>query len=269
LELGVNTFDASPYYGRTRAESVLGRALAPIPRQDYVLMTKCGRNDVDRFDFRPEALERSVAGSLDRLGVEQVDVLQLHDVEFGDLDQVFDEALPCLRRLQQRGWCRYVGITGLPLAVFRRVLEQGIELDTALSYCHATLFDQTLLEFCPEFAARGIGLVNASPAAMGLLSSRGPQDWHPAPPEVRERCRQAAEHCREHGVEIAELALQYATQRTGIALTLCGTASEAEIEANVRAVERPIDGPLLAAVGELLSPIRNATWPQGRPENQS
>jgi len=267
FELGVNVFDSSPYYGSTRAETVIGKALRTLPREAIVVMTKCGRYGQDEFDFSPARIRRSVDDSLRRLQTDRVDVCQLHDVEFGDLDKILDEGLATLHELRAQGKVRHVGITGLPLAVFTRALARRAPLDTVLSYCHATLFDDTLLPLLPALAAAGIGVINASPTAMGLLSSRGPRDWHPAPPPVAACCRAAAAACKAHGVEIAELAIQYSCSRPGIATTICGAASPAEIEANVRALDRNDDGALLAHAQALLQPIRGATWPQGRPEN--
>lgn len=268
FDLGINLFDASPYYGGTRAETVLGQALRTLPRDQFVLSTKAGRYGPNEFDFSPARLRQSLDESLRRLQQDHVDVFLLHDVEFGDLDQVLFESLPALRELQRMGKVRFVGLTGLPLSIFRRALAAGVKFDVALSYCHATLFDTTLLELAPELANNGIGVLNASPAAMGLLSSHGPREWHPAPPSVRAACRAAAELCTAKGTEIAELALSYTCRLPGFASTLCGTADPREIEANVRAATSLPDPELLASVLEVLKPIRNATWLQGRPENQ-
>ena len=267
FELGVNVFDASPYYGRTRAETVLGKALCSLPRDRYVLMTKCGRYDTAQFDFSPARLRQSLDESLQRLQTDHVDVLALHDVEFGDLEVILRESLPLLHEWKATGKVRFCGITGLPLRVFRRALELGARLDTVLTYCHATLFDNTLLELLPAFQQRGIGVINASPMAMGLLSARGPQPWHPADDDLKATCRKAARHCERRGVSLAELAVQFACALPGIATTLCGTADPREIEQNVRASTRPLDATLLGEVRTILHPIKNRTWIQGRPEN--
>ncbi|MBK8101385.1 MAG: aldo/keto reductase [Planctomycetes bacterium] len=269
FDLGINTFDASPYYGGTLAETVLGKALRPLPRDRYVLMTKCGRYGPTEFDFTPARLRRSIDDSLRRLGTDHVDVLQLHDIEFGDLTQIFAEAVPTLHELVTAGKTRFVGITGLPLAIFRRALAAGCKLDTILSYCHATLFDRTLFSLLPDFLGAGIGVCNASPAAMGLLSSHGPRDWHPADQTIRAVCKQAADHVRARGYELALLAMQFSCSVPGIATTICGTASPAEIAANVAAIVEPIDKVLLAEVLHILDPIDKRTWPQGRPENSA
>ena len=268
FELGVTLFDTSPYYGKTRSETVLGKALRSLPRDRYVLSTKAGRYDQDDFDFSPARLRRSLDESLLRLQTDHVDILLLHDVEFGDLDRILRESLPAIAALKQTGKVRFVGFSGLPLAIFRRGLAAGVPFDVVISYAHATLFDSTLTTLAPDFAARGIGLLNASPAALGLLSSHGPRDWHPASATIRDACRTAAELCRARRVELAELAIAYSATLPGIAAILCGPGSVREIEANVRAIATPPDPELVRLVQRVLAPIRNLTWPQGRPENQ-
>ena len=268
LDRGINLFDCSPYYGSTRAESVLGRALQDVPRDRYLMATKCGRYDVDAFDFSPGRIRRSLDESLQRLRTDHVDVFQLHDVEFGDLDRILDESVATLHELKRSGKVRFVGITGLPLAIFRRAVAAGARLDVVLSYCHNTLFDDTLLGLATDLAREGIGVLCASPTGMGLLSPHGPPPWHPAPPVVREHCLRAVQHCLAHGVNPATLSMQVATRDPRIASTFCGTASTMELDANLRAIEQPPEPTLLHEVQQILAPIRNLTWVQGRPENQ-
>ena len=267
FELGITTFDSSPYYGRTRSETVLGKALAQLPRDEVVVMTKCGRYGPDEFDFSPSRIEASCDESLRRLQVESLDVLFLHDVEFGDLDRVLDEGVATLHRLKQSGKVRAVGITGLPLAIFRRATARGARLDAILSYCHATLFDESLSALMPLFEQHGIGVVNGSPTSMGLLSSRGPQPWHPADDETKRVCRSAAEALRREGAELAEIAFAHSTRVPGPATTLCGATTVAELEASVRAALSAPSPTLVDKARQLLAPIAGRTWIQGRPEN--
>ncbi len=268
FELGVTWFDASPYYGATQGESVLGKALRSLPRDRFVLSTKAGRYGVDNFDFRPERLAQSLDESLRRLQQEHLDVFLLHDVEFGNLPRILDESLPALAALKATGKVRQIGLSGLPLAIFRRVLAAKAPCDVVLSYCHATLFDRSLCGLAPALREAGIAVLNASPAAMGLLSSQGPPDWHPAPADLRAACRAAAALCRTRGSELAELALAYTMTLPGIAATVSGAVTPQQVEANVRAATTPPDPELLAAVQAVLAPIHERTWPQGRAENQ-
>jgi L-galactose dehydrogenase len=266
LEVGINFIDVAPYYGRTKAETVLGKALRTVPRDRYYLETKVGRYGRDRFDFSRQRVAASLDESLARLGVEYVDVVQCHDIEFGDLDQIVNETLPELRRLQRQGKARFVGVTGLPLKVYRYVLERT-DLDAMLSYCHYSLNDSALLDLIPYLKEREVGIINASPLSMRLLSDQGPPAWHPASEELKRRCAEAAAFCREHGTSIAQLAVQFSVANADIATTIVGTASPDHIEENVHWAEMAIDWGLLDQVLQILAPVHNETWPSGRPEN--
>jgi L-galactose dehydrogenase len=268
IDLGINFIDVSPFYGLTLAETMLGRALKSVPRDKYFLATKVGRYGytIDDFDFSAERVTTSVDESLERLGIDTIDIIQCHDIEFGNLDQVVEETIPALRRLQAAGKVRYVGITGLPLHVFTYVAER-VDIDTILSYCRYELNDTGLANLVPFLQAKGIGIINASPLGMGLLTQRGAPDWHPASPEMRQICAQAAEHCAAKGVDIAQLAVQFSLANPDFATTLIGTASASNVAKNVQWAELPLDEELVAEVLEILAPIANQTWPSGRPEN--
>ena len=132
IDHGINLFDVSPYYGKTLAEARLGEALG-ANRNSIILATKCGRFDVDEFDFSAERVTRSVDESLQRLRTDYIDIIQCHDIEFGDVQQVIDETIPALRRVQESGKVRHVGITGYPLRMMTAVAS-AVEVDTFLSY---------------------------------------------------------------------------------------------------------------------------------------
>ncbi len=267
LDLGVNLIDSSPYYGDTRAETVLGRALSGVKRERYVLATKAGRYGPDRFDYSPDRIRQSLEESLGRLGVETIDLFQLHDIEFGHLETIVSESVPTMEALKAEGKIRFHGITGLPLPVLQGVAEQAMP-DTVLSYCHYALNDDTLGGLLGWFAQRGIGVINASSTGMALLTEKGSPEWHPADATIHRICRNAVEWCAEHGVNITRLALQFATANPGIATTLVGTASCAEITENVAWIDEPLDPDVLAAVHAILQPIQGHTWASGRPENR-
>ncbi|NUP98242.1 MAG: aldo/keto reductase [Armatimonadetes bacterium] len=267
LDLGLNLIDVSPYYGLTRAETVLGKALAGVPRERYLLATKVGRYGADQFDFSAARVTRSVDESLARLGLDHIDLIQCHDIEFVPLAQVVDEALPALRRLQAQGKVRFVGITGLPLAIYPAIMEQA-PVDTILSYCHCSLNDTTLLDLLPYLQRHEVGVISASPLSMGLLGNRGAPAWHPAPAEVIAACARAADYCRERGASLPKLAVQYAVAQPGIHTTVVGSASPQHMRDNVAWLDEPLDQELLDGVLAILAPIRNVTWPSGLPENQ-
>ncbi|RYX85968.1 aldo/keto reductase [bacterium] len=268
LGVGINFIDTSPYYGLTQSETMLGRTLIGVPRERYLLATKIGRygNNPSDFDFSANRVTRSVNESLSRLGIEYVDIIQCHDVEFGDLNQIVEETIPALREVVKTGKARFIGVTGLPLKVFLNVLSRT-QVDTILSYCHYSLNDTSLETLLTPLAEKNIGIISASPFSMGLLTQNGLPGWHPAPDAIKTACRRAVEHCHSKAISIEKLAIQFATSNPRIATTLMGTNSAAHIENNARWLEEPLDEELLREVEEILAPIKNQTWPSGRIEN--
>jgi L-galactose dehydrogenase len=266
LDGGVNFIDTSPYYGRTLAETVLGRAFKEIPRDRFILGTKCGRYDVDGFDFSHDRTLRSVDESLQRMGVGHIDILQVHDIEFGNLDQVVNEALPALRKARDQGKLRFIGVTGFPLKIFRHILERA-ELDCVLSYCHCSLNNTSLLGLVPFLKDRGVGILNASPFSERLLTRQPLPAWHHAPPRLKETCRLAVEHCDRKGVDIAKLAIQFCLQQPDLATTVAGTANPANMANILKWIGEPVEEELIREVRQILKPVENVLWPVGRPEN--
>ena len=262
LDAGVNFFDTSPYYALTKAETVLGRALRGIGRDRYFLATKVGRYGADEFDFSAVRVKASIGESLNRLGVDYVDVIQCHDIEYGSLDQVIGETLPALREMQRAGRVRFVGITGLPLKIFEKVLARA-EVDTILSYCRYSLNDTSLERILPFLEDKGVGIVHAAPLAMGLLTDNWPPAWHPASREIQAACARAAAHCKERGRSLSRLAMQFALANQRLHTVVVGMASVAEVKANVECLEAPLDEELLNEVLKILAPIHNQTWMTG------
>jgi L-galactose dehydrogenase len=259
LDLGINYIDVSPYYGHTKAETVLGKALKGMPRDSYTLATKVGRFGPGEYDYSAQRVIASVDESLRRLGVDFIDVIQCHDIEFTTPDQIMEETLPALRQVQEQGKVRFVGVTGLPLSNFPAILDYT-ELDTVLSFCHYTLFDTSLTDLVPYLQEKQVGIINASPLSMGLLTNQGPPAWHPASGQVKETCAKAAAHCRDRGADIAKLAVQFTLTNPDIATTLVGTSKSEKIRNNVKWLEEPIDQELMTEVQGILAPVRNETW---------
>ncbi|MGG4046715.1 aldo/keto reductase [Paenibacillus favisporus] len=265
IDSGINYIDVSPYYGLTKAETVLGKALKDIPRDRYLLSTKAGRYGEHEFDFSHNRILTSLDESLKRLNVDEVDILFLHDIEFVPAQIILEEAIPALEKLKQAGKIRFAGICGLPLALFETLLPQ-IDVDAIISYCHYSLNDTSLLDLLPLLEERNTGLVNASPISMGLLSTRGTPAWHPADPEIKEACLKAAQFCADQGEDIAKLAVQFSTSNERIPTTLVSTANPENIRRNASWVEEPVDERLLSEVLAILEPVHNRTWTSGRPE---
>lgn len=268
LDAGQLLIDTSPYYGAGRSETLLGKVLPEIPREDFVLSTKCGRYGLDDFDFSPARIQRSIDESLSRLQLDNVDVLLLHDVEFTDLTQIVDEAIPALESVRASGKTRFIGFSGLPLKIFRTIIPQAPDsIDLVLSYCHLNLFDSTLLDLLPLLSEHKVDLINASPTSMGLLTSQGPPDWHPASDKIKDTCLAAAQHCSERGVELADLSVAYACNHPSIPTTLVGAENRQRLRSNIAQASQPLDQTLLAEVQAILAPIKNQTWPSGLTEN--
>lgn len=181
IDNGVNLIDTAPFYGLTKAETVLGKALRKIPREKYLLATKVARYGYQQedFDFSAGRVTKSVDESLKRLGVDYVDFFQVHDMEFGRIEQIINETVPALRKVQAAGKARFVGIACLPVKFFRQVTDQ-VEVDQIQSYCHYCLNATALVDLLPELKAKGVAIFNSAPLAMRLLSDGVPPDWHPA-----------------------------------------------------------------------------------------
>jgi L-galactose dehydrogenase len=270
LDLGINFIDVSPYYGATRAETVLGRALRGISRERYLLATKVGQYGDGEFDFSAARVSRSLDESCARLGVDYIDLLQCHDIEFASIDQIVGETIPALLALKRAGRIGHVGITGLPLKIFPAVLDcvPAGDVETVLSFCHYELNDTSLESLLPYFAQKGVGVINASPTGMGLLTPRGVPAWHPAPPALVAGARRAVEYCAAVGADIVKLAIQFAVAHPAITTTLVGTANPENIRRNIAWASEPMDGELLARVQEILRPVHNHNFSRGRSENR-
>ncbi|XP_028397092.1 L-galactose dehydrogenase-like [Dendronephthya gigantea] len=241
LKSGINYIDVAPWYGHGKAETVLGKALKDVPRDSYYLATKVGRYlpEIDKmFDFSKEKVVAGFEASLQRLGLDYVDVLQVHDMEFApSLDIILNETLPAMMKLKEKGKVKFIGITGYPLENFRRVLEKtSVPIDTILSYCHCSMNDQTLLGYINDFKKYDVGIINASPISMGLLSNRGPPSWHPATQEIKNACKHAAEYCQRQGIDISKLAMKFSLGFDEVATTLVSTANIENLRRNIATV---------------------------------
>ena len=270
LDHGINYIDVSPYYGATKAETVLGKALRQVKRERYYLATKVGQYGEGDFDFSAARVKRSVDESMARLGVEYIDVIQCHDIEYARAQQIVEETLPALVDLKAAGKVGHIGITGLPLKIFTNVLDQtppGM-VETVLSFCRYELNDTALEGLIPYLKRKGVGIINASPTGMGLLTSRGTPEWHPASEAMKAGARQAVAFCESRGVNIVQLAIQFAVANPEIATTLVGSANPRNMLANIEYAEIPPNRELLAEVMEVLRPIRNHNFTRGLPENR-
>ncbi len=266
LDLGMNFIDTSPFYGCGISEVVLGFALKGVPRDRYLLGTKLGRYDNAAFDFSPKRVAESIDVSLKRLGVEHLDILLCHDIEFVDMKQIVEETLPAVRRAQQAGKVRFVGISGYPMKIFKYVLDRA-PLDVVLSYNHYTLQNTMLADLVPYLRSKGVGIMNAAPFSARLLTNQALPPWHKATPQVRAIVKQAAEHCAKAGVDIAQLALQFSIANRDLDTCIVGSADPGRIRQWIDWASKPLDAALLQDVQAILRPIHNWFYIEGRPEN--
>jgi aryl-alcohol dehydrogenase-like predicted oxidoreductase len=265
IDYGINFIDVSPYYGFTRAEEVLGKALRGINRDTYYLSTKVGRygaNGIKEWDYSGARAAKSVEDSLFRLNISFIDLINVHDIEFSDLNIVVNETIPALLKLKQQGKVGHIGITGLPLDKLLWVTENVSEgtVESVLSFCHYCLIDDSLLDFVPFFKTKGAGIINASPLSMGLLTARGAPSWHPASGNIIKHCSLAAELCKTKNYPIEQLAIKYSVSNPDITTTLVSTTSPDNIKQNIKWAEAGQNEELLAKVSELLKPVHRETW---------
>jgi len=266
IDAGINLFDVSPYYGDTLAEERLGKALSGV-RDRVILATKCGRYGADIFDFSAARIRRSIDESLARLRTDYVDLFQAHDIEFGEIRQIVHETIPALREIQKAGKARFIGITGYPLGMLARVAEQR-EVDTILSYCRYNLLVSDLdARLTPVAKSKRIGLINASPLHMGLLTEATPPSWHPAPPQVARAAGRVVRLCRERGFDPAVVALRFCLNHAYVVSTLVGMSTPAHVLTNMKALECELTPEFLLEIENVIGSAKDVVWPSGRQEN--
>ena len=265
IEGGMNFIDVSPYYGHYKAETVLGKALKGIPRDKYYLSTKVGRygkDGVNTWDYSAARAEQSVYESMERLGIDHIDLINVHDIEFADLSQVACETLPALVGLREKGIVGHVGITDLQPENLKWVIEHVPEgtVESVLCFCHYCLNDDLLTDYFDFFESHNIGIVNASPLSMGLLSKRGVPPWHPAAKSLVDACGRAAAHCEAKGYPIEKLAIQYSISNPRIATTLFSSANPANVRKNLEYASTPADPQLVMEVQEIIGDQKRVRW---------
>jgi len=250
---------------------VYKRQLKDIPRDKYYLSTKVGRYGKDGkniWDYSAKRATESVYESMERLNIDYIDLINVHDVEFqgdmeGGLQKVVDETLPALVELRKKGVVRHVGITDLQPENLRWVIEHSEPgtVESVLCFCHYSLNDEMLLDYLDFFEQNNVGIINASPFSMGLLSQRGAPDWHPAPESLKEACHRAAVYCQEKGYPIEKLAVQYSTSlNPRIATTLFSSANPQNVLKNIAYVNEPVDEQLVKEVQDIIGDQMRVRW---------
>jgi aryl-alcohol dehydrogenase-like predicted oxidoreductase len=265
IDNGINFIDVSPYYGFTKAETVLGKALKQIPREKYYLSTKVGRygkDGIKTWDYSAKRVTQSVFESMERLNVDFIDLINVHDIEFADLNQVVGETLPALVELRDKKVVGHVGITDLQLENLKWVIDHSPAgtVESVLNFCHYCLCDDKLADFLDYFESRNIGVINASPLSMGLLTERGVPSWHPAPKPLVEACRNAMLYCKSVNYPIEKLAIQFSVSNPRIATTLVSTSKSANIMKDIEYAQEQMDEGLVSKVQEIIGDQRRVSW---------
>ncbi len=268
LDLGINYIDVSPAYGGTRAEIVLGSALKGIPRDRYYLSTKVGKYTerdtygADTFDYSNGRIRSSLDESASRLGSDYFDIVHLHDFEYENRQHVelaLTEGVATLLELKREGRIGNVSCGIYPMDLWQRIFRE-IPIDAALVHNHYTLIDTRVVELFPLARQRGVGIINGSPFASGLITGREAPFWHPASETERGLFRLASAFCEQHGTSISKLALQFSSQHPELPTTLFSSASSESVRRNVAWHEEPYDPTLVAEVQRILSPVINKQW---------
>jgi D-threo-aldose 1-dehydrogenase len=251
--LGLRHFDTAPMYGSGLAELRLGEALAGRPRHAYTVSTKVGiRLEPGRpnplfgapplgpvFDFSPDAIRRSHVESLERLGLEHVDVLLLHDPD--DHLEEARRALDTMRELAPT-----VGVGTNSLATATAFVEAG-DVDVVLLAGRHTLLERAAGDFLlPLCAERGVPVVAGGVFNSGLLAGGATFHYTAAPPEIVARRDELERICARHGVPLAAAALQFPLRHEAVTSIVVGARSAAEIEEDVRLFDLPIPDELWA-----------------------
>ena len=261
MELGLNYFDTAPHYGMGSAEVRLGRNINHLPRSSFVVSTKVGRlivpsekaDDpgwenstaaVERiFDFSAAGIERSLLESLERLKMESVEMIFIHDPD-GAADQAISEAYPVLERLRAEGIVKTIGIGITSNEIPTRFINET-DIDVVLIALKYTLLDQSAAtELLPTALKKGVSVIAGGVFNSGSLTNPkagATFNYEPASPEVLARAQKIEKFFLERGVSLAQAALQFPMQHPAISAILVGCRSADEVTTNVALYNKEID----------------------------
>jgi len=268
LECGINYFDVAPAYGGTLSETVLGKALRGVPRDRYYLSTKVGKYTKpgsygeDTLDYSRARIRKSLEESSRRLGTDYFDLIHIHDIEYQGrkyTEWALTEGYDSVLELKREGRIGGVSFGIYPMDLWMRIFS-SLDVDAGLVHNHYCLNDTRALELLPIAEIKQIGMINASPFGSGLLTERGPADWHPAGAEDRAVFKSAAEFCKKEGTSISKLAMQFASQNPKLPTTLFSSANPEEVKRNIACHEQPYDVELVTELQKILEPVQDKQW---------
>jgi D-threo-aldose 1-dehydrogenase len=264
LELGINFFDTAPLYGHGKSEKWMGQGLAGVPADSRVLATKVGRvlepvapgtlekDEFDNpapfkpvFDFSYDGVMRSFRESLQRLQVDRIDILHIHDAD-NHYEQAIKGAYPELDQLRREGRIKAVGAGMNQAEMPARFAREG-NFDCFLLAGRYSLIDHTgLKELLPLCVEKQISIIIGGPYNSGILATGAKPgakfNYADAPPEILERVRKVEEVCDRHQVPMKAAALQFPLAHPAVAAVIPGARSVAELEENFRLISHPIPG---------------------------
>jgi D-threo-aldose 1-dehydrogenase len=270
---GIRAFDTAPHYGVGVSERRLGSFLAGQPRDAFTVSTKVGRllvpaaGDVqgdEGFygippltrvrDYSRDGVRRSLEESLERLGLDRVDIVLIHDPD-DFMEQAADEAYPALAELRDQGVIRAVG-AGMNSAPALAWLAERCDLDCVLAAGRYTLLDQAAAtDLFPVCQRRGVAVLAAGVFNSGILAGPddgGTYDYAPAPPAVAARARRLRDACARHGVPLPAAALQFPLRHPAVTAAVVGARSAGEITEDVSYLSTPIPDALWTELEALL-----------------
>ncbi|MGW0606537.1 aldo/keto reductase [Streptomyces sp. NPDC002640] len=256
---GIRYFDTAPHYGIGHSERRTGALLRDRPRGEATLSTKVGRLLVPQdpegrtddqsfavpathrrvWDFTRDGVRRSVEESLERMGVDRVDVLFLHDAE-DRFEQALHEGYPALAELRAAGVVDAVGAGMHDPAKLTRLVRET-DVDVVMLSGRYTLLDQSALDdLLPACAERGVSVLAASVFNSGVLAAHPPADgatfdYAPAEARTLERARRIAEICEAHGVTLPAAAMAFPLRHPAVAGVVVGMRSADEVHADMAA----------------------------------
>jgi len=250
---GINTFDTSAFYGGGRSETYLGIALKALPRSQITVCTKAGRTasvsgsgSGGGFDFSASGVEECVKGSLQRLGLSSVDGLILHDIEFGPLSVIQEDALPYLEHLKATGICKAIGVSAYPHGLLKKVILDQFDskhpLDYVISYNHCTIQNDTVGRLIQDIKHTDCAVLEASPLALGYLADGPTQAWLPLPKQMLRVKQSACELANIYGTRLSTIACEYhlqASNRRGVAASIMGAKTITEWNDVLEAYSHP------------------------------
>ncbi|MFJ4026852.1 aldo/keto reductase [Paenarthrobacter sp. NPDC089989] len=270
-DAGIRYFDTAPHYGLGLSEQRLGAVLRDKPRNEFVISTKVGRVlepssdgglDPEGFDvpadkkrvwdFSEAGIRRSLEDSLERLGLDHVDIAYLHDADVHDLRAGITQGLPALEKLRSEGVVKAIGV-GLNSAEAALECVEAADLDLVMLAGRYTLLEQPSVPLLDRCVERRTGVVNVGVFNSGLLARpEVPNDAHynydQAPRAVVERARALADVCRGFGVELPTAALQFPLRHPAVVNVTVGASAPEQVSANAARIEEPVPEELWAAL---------------------